>query len=120
LRSLWWQYFQYGCWKVRVFQKVPGSAQLRHWVPPLFALAVLGGLVGAILFSILRVPYLAGLFAYAGANLITSALIAARDGWRQLLRLPTVFAVLHLAYGLGFWVGMIRFGLPGGKEGRDE
>ena len=118
-RSLWRQYYQYGYWKVRVFQKVPGSAQLRHWAPPLFALAVLGGLVGSILLPVLRVPYLGGLLVYVAASLIASALVAARKGWRHLLRLPIVFATLHLAYGLGFWAGMIRFGLPRGEVGRD-
>jgi glycosyltransferase involved in cell wall biosynthesis len=111
-RSLWRQYYQYGYWKVRVFQKVPGSAQLRHWVPPLFALAVLGGLLGAVLIPVLRVPYLGGLFVYTMANLVSSALVAARRGWRHLLRLPFVFATLHLSYGLGFWRGVLRFGPP--------
>jgi cellulose synthase/poly-beta-1,6-N-acetylglucosamine synthase-like glycosyltransferase len=111
-RSLWRQYYQYGYWKVRVFQKVPGSAQLRHWVPPLFALAVVGGLLAAILLPVLRLPYLGGLFVYAMVNLAASALIAAREGWRHFLRLPIVFATLHLSYGLGFWGGVLGFGPP--------
>lgn len=119
LRSLWRQYYQYGYWKVRVFQKVPGSAQLRHWVPPLFALAVLGGLVSAILLPVLRLPYLGGLFAYTLANLTSSACLAAREGWRHPLRLPFVFVTLHLSYGLGFWRGVLRFGLPWRREKPD-
>ena len=111
-RSLWRQYYQYGYCKVRVFQKVPGSAQFRHWVPPLFAFAVLGGLVGAIVFPELRVPYLGGLLAYIVVNFVSSALMAVREGWRHFLRLPFVFATLHLSYGLGFWRGILRFGPP--------
>jgi hypothetical protein len=111
-RSLWRQYYQYGYWKVRVFQKVPGSAQLRHWVPPLFALCVVVGLLAAVLFPVLRVPYVGGLLVYAVATLAASALIAARTGWRHFLRLPFVFATLHLSYGLGFWGGILRFGTP--------
>lgn len=111
-RSLWRQYFQYGYWKVRVFQKVPGSAQWRHWAPPLFALAVVGGLPAALLLPALRPCYAGGLVLYFLVNLIVSARLAARAGWRHLTRLPLAFATLHLAYGLGFWAGMARFGPP--------
>jgi succinoglycan biosynthesis protein ExoA len=119
LRSLWRQYFRYGLWKVRVFQKVPGSAQFRHWVPPLFTLAVVGGLVAALLLPLLRPFYLAGLALYALSTLAVSARIAARAGWRHLLRLPPVFVSLHLAYGLGFWAGVARFGPPWRRVVRD-
>jgi succinoglycan biosynthesis protein ExoA len=112
LRSLWRQYFQYGTWKVRVFQKVPGSAQCRHWVPPLFVLAVVGGLPLALGVPFLRPLYLGGLALYALANLSVSLQIAAREGWRHLFRLPLTFAALHLAYGLGYWTGLLRFGPP--------
>ena len=115
-RSLWRQYYQYGFWKVRVFQKVPGSAQIRHWVPPLFALYVVGGLLAALLLPGLRLAYLAGLLVYLVANLVVSMRIAARTGWRHILRVPIVFAILHLSYGLGFWAGMARFGLPRGRR----
>lgn len=119
LRTLWRQYYQYGYWKVRVFQKVPGAAQPRHWAPPLFALAVVGGLPLALLIPIVRFPYLAGLVLYGVVNLAVSIRIAAREGWRHLLRLPLVFAVLHLAYGLGYWVGIGRFGPPWRRVNRD-
>jgi GT2 family glycosyltransferase len=112
LRRLWRQYFQYGHWKVRVFQKVPGSAQGRHWAPPLFALAVVGGIPVALLVTVLRPIYLAGLALYALLSLAVSARIAAREGWQHLPRLPLAFATLHLAYGLGFWTGIARFGPP--------
>jgi glycosyltransferase involved in cell wall biosynthesis len=112
LGSLWHQYFRYGFWKVRVFQKVPGSAQLRHWAPPLFALAMAGGLLAALLFPFLRPLYVAGLGLYLLADLIVSVTIAARAGWRHLLRLFVVFPSLHLAYGFGFWAGILRFGPP--------
>ncbi len=116
LRSLGRQYFQYGFWKVRVFQKVPGSAQRRHWAPPLFALAVVGGLLVALLLPPLRLPYLAGLALYLLADLAVSVRIASHAGWRHLPRLLLTFPTLHLAYGLGFWAGVIRFGPPWQRE----
>jgi succinoglycan biosynthesis protein ExoA len=111
-RSLWRQYYRYGYWKVRVFQKVPGSAQLRHWAPPLFAIYVVGGLVIAVLIPRLCLAYLAGLLVYLVVNLVVSIRIAAPAGWRHLSRVPIVFATLHLSYGLGFWAGILHFGLP--------
>ncbi len=123
-RSLWRQYFQYGFWKVRVFQKVPGSARPRHWAPPLFALAVVGGFLAALLLPILRPLYLGGLLLYALVNLAVSVRVASQAGWHHLLRLPLTFASLHLAYGLGFWAGVARFGPPWRqarrKASRDE
>jgi GT2 family glycosyltransferase len=115
-RSLWRQYYQYGTWKVRVFQKVPGSAQIRHWAPPLFVLYVVGGLLAALLLPGLRLAYLAGLLVYLITNLVVSMRIAARTRWKHFLRLPIAFAILHLSYGLGFWAGMVRFGLPRGRR----
>jgi GT2 family glycosyltransferase len=119
LRSLSRQYYQYGYWKVRVFQKVPGSAQPRQWVPPLFVLAVVGGILAVLLLPWLGTLYLGGLALYMLANLAVSALIASRTSWRHLLRLPVAFATLHLAYGLGFWAGLARFGPPWKRELKD-
>lgn len=112
LRSLWRQYFQYGLYKVRVFQKVPGSAQTRHWVPPLFALAVLGGPVVALLLPVLRTPYVTGLALYVLVDLLVSLRITAQAGWHHFFRLLLIFPVLHLSYGLGLWAGLFRFGPP--------
>lgn len=41
-----------------------------------------------------------------------AALSTFRSLWRHFLRLPIVFATLHLSYGLGFWGGILRFGPP--------
>jgi hypothetical protein len=84
-------------------------------VPPLFALYMVGGLLAAILLPGLRLAYLAGLLVYLVANLAVSMRIAAQTGWQQILRLPIVFVILHLSYGLGFWAGIVRFGPPGGR-----
>jgi glycosyltransferase involved in cell wall biosynthesis len=119
LRSLWRQYYQYGYWKVRVFQKVPGSAQPRQWVPPLFVLGVVGGFLATLLLPWLRPLYLGGLALYIAANLAVSLHIASRTAWQHMLRLPVAFATLHLAYGLGFWMGILRFGPPWKREPKD-
>lgn len=117
--KLWKQYFQYGFWKVRVLQKHPGQMSPRQFVPPLFVLSLLVSLVLS-----LAVPWawwvLAGILgAYLLANLTASLLTALRTRLHAPWLLPLAFSILHLAYGLGFLVGLVRFaGRWGDKIGK--
>ncbi|MGV7975692.1 MAG: glycosyltransferase family 2 protein [Anaerolineaceae bacterium] len=117
--KLWKQYFQYGFWKVRVLQKHPGQMSPRQFVPPLFVLSLLVSLVLS-----LAVPWawwvLAGIVgAYLLANLTASLLTALRTRLHAPWLLPLAFSILHLAYGLGFLVGLVRFtGRWGDKIGK--
>jgi len=107
-RTLWQQYFEYGFWKVRVAQKHPHQMRLRQFVPIVFVLALLGSIFLA-LFPILRPLSLVIPVSYLLANLFVSFRTAAKQGWQFLTRLPLIFAILHLSYGLGFLVGLIKF-----------
>jgi glycosyltransferase involved in cell wall biosynthesis len=109
LRSLWRQYFQYGYWKVRVLQKHPRQMKARQFVPPVF--------VACLLLALLSIPFtVAGFYlfgAVAGlyllANLGASILAARKETWSLLPYLPVIYATLHLSFGLGFLVGLLRF-----------
>jgi hypothetical protein len=46
---------------------------------------------------------------YLIANLGASFLTASKRGWRYLPFLPIIFIILHLSYGLGFLVGLVKF-----------
>lgn len=109
LRSLWRQYFQYGYWKVRVMQKQPRQMQPRQFAPPLFVLAVLGGAILAPFSKWVRGLWIAVLMLYAVANMGVSLYTARTAGWRHLPLLPLVFSTLHLSYGLGFLIGLVKF-----------
>jgi len=117
--KLWKQYFQYGFWKVRVLQKHPGQMSPRQFVPPIFVLSLLISLVLS-----LAAPWawwvLAGILgAYLLANLTASLLTALRTRLHAPWLLPLAFSILHLAYGLGFLVGLVRFaGRWGDKIGK--
>ena len=101
--SLFRQYFQYGYWKVHVIRKhrVPGS--WRHLVP---ALTVVAGLL--LLAASPMAPTAAMVLALCVLTYLVIGLVAAvatcrRVGeWRLLPILPLVFAIYHVAYGLGF------------------
>ena len=113
--SLWRQYFQYGYWKVRVMQKHPFQMRPRQYAPPAF--------VGALLILAMPSPFTlrAGRLLrtlctlYALAN-IAASFHSARRGWMHLPLLPVVFATLHISYGLGFLVGLVKFWHRWGDE----
>jgi succinoglycan biosynthesis protein ExoA len=108
-KSLARQYFQYGFWKVKVFQLHPKQMSLRQFVPLLFISTVFILLLTS-LFSIWGQIILAGvlslyLFAalYAGFKIVRNLKLSA---------LPLVifsFAILHFSYGFGFLAGLIHF-----------
>ena len=108
LKGLWRQYFQYGYWKVRVLQKHPRQMSLRQFVPPAFVLALFGSAL-LVFFPILRPLSSVVSVIYLLANLGASFWTASRRGWASLAYLPLVFAILHLSYGLGFLVGLVKF-----------
>jgi hypothetical protein len=108
-RSLWRQYYQYGFWKVRVMQKHPGQMKLRHFAPPGLAAALISTAALAPFSRLSRVGFALVAGAYGLANLGASGWIARKAGWAHLPRLSGVFAILHLGYGLGFLVGLVKF-----------
>lgn len=109
MSALWRQYFQYGYWKVRVLQKHPAQMRPRQFVPSVFVLTILFSSLSVLFTSI-------GYFAlglvvgvYALANLIFSIQAAKRSKWNYLILLPIVYSILHLSYGFGFIVGLLKF-----------
>lgn len=108
LMGLWRQYFQYGVYKVRVFQKHPRQMSLRQFVPLVFVLALL------VSFLLLWTPATRLLalmtpVAYIAANILASAYTASKRGFYFLPLLPLIFVILHLSYGIGFLLGLIKF-----------
>ena len=109
LRKLFKQYFQYGYWKVRVFQKHPGQMQLRHFVPVAFVLSLMSLLLASLFFWPARLLFGLALMLYAFANILASMLTVRNGKWHHVFRLPVIFATLHVSYGFGFIVGLARF-----------
>jgi GT2 family glycosyltransferase len=108
LKGLWRQYYQYGFWKVRVLQKHPRQMSLRQFVPPVFVMALIGSAMLALL-PVTRPLSPVLPLLYLLANLAASVITSAKKGWKHLSYLPLIFAILHLGYGLGFLVGLVKF-----------
>ena len=109
LRGLARQYFRYGLWKVKTLVAHPDSLRWRHLAPPLliFALAI------SVLLSV--GPWQLAVIlpgAYLIADISATLLLIRRGGLKYLPLLPAIFLTLHLCWGLGFWAGLPRFGLP--------
>lgn len=107
--KLWKQYYQYGYWKVRVLQKHSRQMSIRQFVPPLFVAGLASSVVLEL--SMLKLTWLFWFIAgsYLFANLVVSFITAKNRGWRHLLRLPIIYAILHLSYGSGFLAGLVKF-----------
>ncbi len=100
------QYVRYGFWRARTAVVHPGSLRWRHLAPPLLVLSLVGSaLLGAAgtRWSLV-VPAL-----YVVANLGASLATAFRRGLRYLPVLPIVYGTLHLSWGTGFLVGLVRW-----------
>jgi succinoglycan biosynthesis protein ExoA len=109
LKSLWRQYYQYGYWKVRVMQKHPRQLRLRQFIPFLFVTSLLFTSVLALVAQEAWILFGLLVGAYLTSNLLASVLVSARQGWKYLPMLPIAFTILHVAYGLGFLVGLVKF-----------
>jgi glycosyltransferase involved in cell wall biosynthesis len=105
--SLAKQFFRYGMWRVKTIRTHPRSVRGRHLVPPFFVLglALSLGWLPAFGPAALAFPAL-----YAAANLASSLRAAAKRGLRYLPALSLAFTIVHLMWGLCFWVGVLRFG----------
>jgi succinoglycan biosynthesis protein ExoA len=109
LKALARQYLRYGFWRAKTVVTYPDSLRWRQLAPP--------GLVISLLLSlgILPVKWMLGIIApalYLAANLLASTWTASRKGCKYLPLLPFVFATIHLSWGIGFLVGLFRWGIP--------
>jgi hypothetical protein len=83
-------------------------------VPLAFVLSLLGSFTLAAFFPVFLWLGLGIAGLYAATNLAVSLQIALREkNLGQLLQLPGVFAVRHLAHGAGALFGLVLMALPG-------
>ena len=103
------QYWRYGHYRVRTTRRHPGSLRRSHLLAPALALSALAAVAGP---RRARGAARAGLGVYAIAVASVSVSAARDEDPRDAAALPAVFAVMHLAWGLGFLAGCLRFGPP--------
>jgi glycosyltransferase involved in cell wall biosynthesis len=103
------QYYQYGLWKVRVLQKHPAQMSWRHFVPPAFV----GGMA---LLGILAAEWTPADWALRAASVLYLGLVAVaawrqsrRRGRRAVAGTALALVCVHVAWGVGFLSGLIKF-----------
>lgn len=104
-----WKNFLFGYWKVRVCQRHIMMMSLRHFVPPLFTLALLVGITLSFLDGRVAALTLSLVGAYIVGTIGAAVAVGWQAGWRYASVLPMAFALLHLSWGLGFLAGCVRF-----------
>jgi hypothetical protein len=99
-------YFQYGYFKPLVARKVGRVMTLRQLVPSLFLTSLAASGLAAMWWRPAALASAGLAAAYAVAVLAASAAAALRHGLRVAAALALVFPVLHVAYGVGFLLGL--------------
>ncbi len=108
-KDLFKQYFEYGLWKVAVIKKHKKPARISHLIPIMFVIFL-------VLFSILSFfskTILAFFLSVLGIYLLLDVYFSFRNEKIKKisdnLRLVAIHFILHVSYGLGFFVGIFKF-----------
>ncbi|MGQ0844491.1 MAG: glycosyltransferase family 2 protein [Sporichthyaceae bacterium] len=101
LRALATQFYRTGQWRRGVIRRMPQTANYRYLAPPAAVVAIVAGTALGVLGK--KVGWLAPA-GYAAALLAGSAANAKGLPREAALRLPAVYATMHLGWGLGFLV----------------
>jgi glycosyltransferase involved in cell wall biosynthesis len=118
-RGLFLQYYQYGYWKVRIFQKHPKQMRFTHFVPLVFVLALIASIIISIISTKGIFAFVLLLGLYFLINNLISVYLTVKKQFKYYLLLPFVFSILHFSYGLGFLCGLFKFcNRWGDKNGR--
>lgn len=104
------QFARYGYYKARTMVKHPGSIRPRHFVPAAIILCGAGLALGAPFSRSAGVVLVSSVLLYVSALLVASWLAARGLDGAAALRLPLVFAAMHLCWGAGSVAGLVRFG----------
>jgi len=107
--KLWRMYYQYGYYKPLVVRKVRGVFTARQLVPAMFVLAVAAAGAAAPWSASARLALAGVLGAYGAAAAVAAGTTAVRRGAALWPALVAAFAILHVAYGVGFLRGVADF-----------
>lgn len=108
LKALARQYWRYGIYRAKTSRRHPNALRRSHVLAPGVVLAIAAAPLPGPIGRLARL----GVSGYLLAVIAVSARAATRESPADAAALPLVFATMHLAWGLGFLWGMVRFGPP--------
>lgn len=82
------------------------SIGLRHMIPLIFVVGIIGGTILSLVFFPFVYLLLAGLCLYFLCDFVASLLATKKHGWKFLLPLFVMFFCVHFSYGWGTIVGL--------------
>jgi len=110
ISKLWRMYRQYGLFKPLVNIKLGAPATARQFAPPLFVLALFGLPLLALAFPFLFICWSAMVAVYVLVLIAVSVRIATAGS--RISAFPWLlvgFLTVHVAYGVGYLQGIVRF-----------
>jgi succinoglycan biosynthesis protein ExoA len=103
VRGLAFQMMRYGRGRARLAQKSPTTVTLPSLVPPLWVLWAALGAALAPLSASLALVWAATVVLYLAVVLGESCRLGLRRRGPSLVRLPVVFAAVHVGFACGYW-----------------
>lgn len=99
-------FYQYGLFKPLVNKKLGGAATYRQFFPMIFVSGIILGGMMSIFSHMLLGVYLSVLLFY----FLLAVVFGIKDGKsvRLLPFLVVIYAVIHLSYGWGYWLGIYK------------
>ena len=82
---------------------------LRHFVPLAFVLGLLFSLCGAFILFPIFYLLLTVIGLYGIVNILSTCLECKKHGWKYLVALPVLFMSVHISYGVGTILGLVKY-----------
>ena len=101
IKKLVSQYYQYGLFKPLVLKKIKSEIKLRHLIPSIFCIYIIG-----LPLSYLSLLYLLPLFVYIFLDFYFS--IRKRGKITIIVLLLIIYPAIHISYGWGFITGLLK------------
>ncbi len=106
ISKVWKMFYQYGLYKPLVNKKLKGAATIRQFVPLLFVVGLILGLILSIFIKNFYIIYLIGILLYLALDFIAS--IKNSSSFKIFLYLFIIYPIIHFAYGWGYIVGIFK------------
>jgi len=110
LEQLAKMFYQYGYFKPLVNLKLKTPTTIRQFIPPLFVLFVVFGVILSFVNYTFLFSFILGVGFYILVNILVSYKISKeKNNLKLLLNLVKSFFIIHFSYGIGYLKGILDF-----------
>lgn len=107
IRSLLKMAYDNGMWSIYTGYFIPGSMKLRHFIPFLFVLSLIVGIIISLLkLDILKILFIVEILLYIILDLIFSLKSIKKVGLMSSLISIIIYPLFHISYGIGSIMGI--------------